>query len=805
MRYILIFSLFVFMGCAENGDQNITESSFKVHWSVYEYDSIKSAYKASFTIENNSEFKLKKDNWKIYYSQVIFHGFSSVDQKGITGRNVSGDLHVLEPNEEWTDLNVGEKREYVYYLNQNLSRISFAPKGTFLVVDEDVVWDGNPEIHFFEKGYPKHILNQSSFKSPEELYEKFAMLNDVNEEEINPIIPVPKETYYSEEVFLADEIRLWGEPELQHEITLFGKQLSETFEGPIRIGESKEEANIVVTINPEVKHFEGYQLKISKDRISIEGNDLAGAFYGTQSLRSLIAPKSQTINLKGRTIVDYPEFPYRGLHLDMARNFKSKKSVLEVLEVMAAYKLNKLNLQLTDDEGWRIEIPGLPELTEYGSKRGYSKNEATQLYPAYGSGAYGTVGGTGYYSKLDFIEILQHAKDLHIEVIPKIDLPGHARAAIKAMEYRYEKLVKEGKQAEAEKYLLSDLEDRSDYTSIQNYKDNVICVCRESTYTFITKVVDEIVSMYKEADAPLTMVHIGGDEVPHNVWSDSPICKDWMDKNNTKYDKNTLFSYFIDRTNQIIANQSKITSGWEEIAMLEEHEKLVPNPQFLDKKFLPYVWHSEYVSSLANAGFKVVVCNSSSVYFDLAYSGNPKETGLSWAGFVGLEEPYMMDVDNLYPDVSNMKLLLSENIMGIQGQLWGETVPDEREMYFRLFPKMFSLSENAWNRNQNNSKTIDKYKKFRNSIASRELPRIMGMNAEFVYHVPEPGAIIQNDTLYVQAGYPNGTVRYTLNGSDPDLNSPEIESFLLIEPGARLKLITTHGPFKSLITEIKND
>ena len=227
------------------------------------------------------------------------------------------------------------------------------------------------------------------------------------------------------------------------------------------------------------KTTEAYRLKVDGENeiISIEGTDAAGVFYGLQSLLALIPndayqQKNTAVTFDELTIEDAPRFEYRGLMLDVSRNFHSKKLVKKLLDLMASYKLNKFHFHITDDEGWRLEIPGLPELTEVGARRGHTLDESDRLQPAYGSGpsmeAKG-YSGSGYFTTEEYIEIIQYAGERHIEVIPEIDLPGHARAAIVAMNARHKKLMAAGKTAAASQYLLNDPNDASEYRTAQSY------------------------------------------------------------------------------------------------------------------------------------------------------------------------------------------------------------------------------------------------------------------------------------------------------------------------------------------------
>ena len=174
---------------------------------------------------------------------------------------------------------------------------------------------------------------------------------------------------------------------------------------------------------------------------------------------------------------DAPRFGFRGLHIDLARNFHSKAEVLKLIDQMGRYKLNKLHLHLGDDEGWRLQIARLPELTEVGAYRCYDPSETRCLLPQLGAGPDRDTPVNGYLSRADYLQILRAAKARGIEVIPSFDMPGHSRAAIRSMEARYRRLMTAGRQAEAEQFRLAEPGDKTEYRSIQNYNDNTLNVC----------------------------------------------------------------------------------------------------------------------------------------------------------------------------------------------------------------------------------------------------------------------------------------------------------------------------------------
>ncbi len=233
-----------------------------------------------------------------------------------------------------------------------------------------------------------------------------------------------------------------------------------------------------------------YTLRVTSDQVRIEAGSAEGVFYGIQSFKTLLpavawAGAKGSVSVNGVVVDDAPRFPHRAFFMDVCRNFQEKEQILKLLDAMALYKLNVLHFHITDDEGWRLEIPSLPELIAVGARRGHTTDNANFLQPSFGSGPdVNHSKGTGYYTREDYIEILRYATERHITVIPEIETPGHARAAIKSMDARYNRLMKAGQPKEAREYLLRDTADRSEYRSVQGWNDNIINVAMPSVYKF---------------------------------------------------------------------------------------------------------------------------------------------------------------------------------------------------------------------------------------------------------------------------------------------------------------------------------
>ena len=566
----------------------------------------------------------------------------------------------------------------------------------------------------------------------------------------------------------------------------------------------------------------------SEHGITITARHSAGIFWGVQTLRQLIPVATYktgaAAEIQEVTVIDAPRFDYRGLMIDVCRNFQTKESILKVLDAMTFYKINKFHFHLSDDEGWRLAIDGLDELTAYGANRGYSANESEMLIPSYGSGPDPSEGnGSGFYSREDFIEILKYANERHIEVIPEFDFPGHARAAIKSMDYRYRKLVDEDKEA-AEQYLLRDLNDASEYASVQIYDDNVVCPCKEATYSFLDKVVAEVVAMYGEAGAPLTTIHTGGDEVPVGVWTKSPICDDFYANNDSINDAEDLKSYFLARLVGIMEKHDLATAAFED-ATLTEVEKDGEITKDIRYQFSstvrPYIWnsvwgwgHEDLGYRLANAGFKTVLGNVTNFYYDLAYDNHPLEPGFYWGGFNNVRKGFEFMPHNMYKsafkdlngsplDPSMMEswtaLEKKENILGVQGLLWSETVKGNEMMEYYLFPKLIGMAHRGWASKtkwdtiaamEDRKAAIDAdWNVFANSLGTYQLPHLSYIHPDGLnYRVPVPGAKKSGDDLLVNVAYPGLVVRYTTNGDEPTKDSPVAEGGTIAAGGKLVKL-----------------
>lgn len=457
-------------------------------------------------------------------------------------------------------------------------------------------------------------------------------------------------------------------------------------------------------------------------RITIEGEckveaaDEDGAFYAEVTLDNLRRNAGGN-ELPNMVIEDWPDLAYRGLMLDISRNFTSKDNILKLIDLLAHYKVSIFHLHFGDDEGWRLEIDKFPDLTTYGAYHAFPERnergeyiETEYLMPSYNGrvNPYDmTSTANGYLTKEDYIEILKYAWERRIQVIPEFDTPGHSRAAIKSMEAY-------ARRTGDDSYLLSEPEDESVYLSIQYYRDNALNVALPSTYRFIEVVFDELIAYHKEAGVPLPAIHVGGDEVPHGAWIGSPSCQKIMKERG--WDNIELMkSYYIENVLDIAEARGVKLAGWQELVMdLEDHvyERLKKNLYSIN------FWHTgsgqeEYPYKYANDGVPAILSNMTNTYVDFAYTPDKTERGLSWGGFVDERRSFSLLPYDVYRSVrwddrgqirdiadlpeGKTPLKAKENIVGVQAQLWAETIRNFDHVTSYIFPKVCGIFERAWN------------------------------------------------------------------------------------------------------------
>lgn len=513
---------------------------------------------------------------------------------------------------------------------------------------------------------------------------------------------------------------------------------------------SVADIEFVELINPDNEDY--YEAVIENDKITISANpknwkQLQKRFEHHFGDRTVFP------NAK---IIDWPSFEHRGLHFDPVRNFQPASEVHKFLDMMAVYGLNKLHFHLTDDEGWRLQINALPELTEVGARRGYYADpNVPYIYQSYhgdGNPYSKNNSGNGFYTQEEFVEMLRHANELSIDIIPEIETPGHAFAAIKAMDWR-------AKNTGDDSYLLAESKNGEMSFSVQGVPNNVMNPALDGPYKFIDTVVGEIDSLFVLATGEhLKVLHIGGDEVAHNAWVGSEkmnllVAQEGLDSDQKIHD------YFVNKMARQLADRDIQVMCWQEVingATDQDKENLRPNMAGVNWWYNSHRAHLG--AEIAEGGFPIVLSCVDHLYFDMHYSHHPEERGLAW------DRPTdEMTALNAYP--SSLCPFPGANIKGLQAQLWAETYRGPNDIELATFPKITGLAERAWNSDSTYTEPQ------LHALVLQEMPR--WENAGINFHLRQPGIKVSDNgkTFTVNCPYPDATVRYTTDGSRPSASA----------------------------------
>jgi hexosaminidase len=745
--------------------------------------------------------------WTVYFNACrrVLPGSVSA---GYDIEHVNGDLFALRRpgGAAWLP---GETLDVRYEARFWAISVTDAPLGFYLVEASGRTVDlGDPEVNPFAR--PEQLRRHARDVLPPAdaawRWRENAGLRLLPADEVGRITPTPISARFSaERCRLSASSDVMAGAALAGEAALLRARLNDLPRG--------EGARVLLEIGTvAVDGPEAYSLDIRPDTILVRGAGAHGVFNGIQTLAQLLDDDG---SLPCGRVLDAPRFGYRGMMLDVARHFAPVDTVRRLLDCMARYKLNRLHLHLTDDEGWRLKIDALPELTDIGSKRGIAQDERS-LPPSFGSGAdVEASSGTGCYDANDFIAILRYAHARHIEVIPEFNLPGHARAAVLAMRARHDRLRAQGDIEGAERYLLSDPYDASVYESVQLWRDNVICIALPSVDRFIDTVVSHVVALYREAGVPLKAIHTGGDEVPPGAWEGSPACCALMrERGWTRVGQ--LHADFVDRCRAILARHGLAFAGWEETALVYDDG---------GPGFQVYAWNNAWGSGkedvayrLANAGYDVVLANAANLYFDLAYAKDPQEPGYYWAGFVETRHAFgfcpldmivSAAIDPMGQAVPPERLAAMarltpegrRRVNGLQGQLWGENARSRDRIEYLAAPRIVALAERAWapdpgwcaiaDAEARTRAMDDAWNEFANRLGQRELARLDRAPLAYGYRLPPPGAVAAGRTVHANVALPGLALHYTLDGSEPDAASPRYTEPVAAGPDAAVFKVAT--------------
>lgn len=570
------------------------------------------------------------------------------------------------------------------------------------------------------------------------------------------LIPIPQTVTYAETAFKISQGTTIGLESSSAELLSIADYFNHKVNPALGYSlEVKEQGDIQFSLinNPDLGN-EGYHLKVEKRQITIEANQPAGIFYGVQTLLQMLPKeiRSQQVQhdvewaIAGADITDKPQFPWRGLMLDVSRHWFTKEEVMRFIDELAEYKMNVFHWHLTDDQGWRIEIKSLPNLTAKGAWRAKRVGQWWQREPQQPDeeATYG-----GYYTQEDIKDVLAYAKQRYVRVIPEIDVPGHSLATLVA----YPELAC----MKAPKYV-------NVGNKFYGEDENTLCAGKEETFEFLDKVFTEVAALF-----PDEYIHVGGDECFKGFWHKCPRCQARMKAENLK-DENELQSYVIHRLESILKAKGKKLIGWDEIL----EGGLAPDATVMSWRGM------EGGIKAAKANHHVIMTPTQHCYLDL-WQGEPSVEPDTYS-MCRLSDSYRF---NPIPDS-----VPAEMVLGGQGNLWSESVPTFRHAEYMTWPRGWALAEVLWS---GPAKTdwdefwprVEKHFK-RADIAGINYARSM-YNAIITPYKENNECLIKLD-----CELKDSDIYYTFDNTDPDSFSPKYFEPLRIPKNATWLRVVTY-------------
>jgi len=489
-----------------------------------------------------------------------------------------------------------------------------------------------------------------------------------------------------------------------------------------------------VTAGSVTSHPESYRLVVTPEGAWLSAGTTVGLFWGLQTIRQLLPPELEAgqpgpqpgWTIPALEIEDEPRFPYRAVLLDVARWFYPPEFIKKLIDLLALYKMNTLQLHLTDDQGWRLEIKQYPRLTEVGAWRKETML-AKNFEPYVGDGRpHG-----GFYTQAQIRDLVAYASARHVTILPEIEMPGHAGAALAA----YPELSCTGGPFEV--------------SPVWGVHQDIFCPS-EQTFGFLEHVLLEVMQLF-----PSTYIHIGGDEVPKDQWKQSPLAQEVIRREGLAGEEE-LQSYFIGRIERFLSDHGRRMIGWDEIL----EGGIPPEATVMS-------WRGEAGGiAAARQGHDVIMAPNNHTYLDY-YQGDPAPEPLAIGGFVPLDSVYAFEI---VPD--ELTTAEAAHVIGAEGCLWTEYIPNPALAEYMLLPRMLALSEALWSPRQARS-----WSSFSARLPS-QFARLDALGAE--YRVPEPvglgwDRLVLEDRAQVtlSSPVPGGVVRYTTDGSVPTASSAQ--------------------------------
>ncbi len=499
-------------------------------------------------------------------------------------------------------------------------------------------------------------------------------------------------------------------------------------------------ANCIVFKNDPNLGKEEYELVAGPDGIVIASSAPNGAFYAVQTLFQMLPEaiySSEKVNCKWSVpcarIKDFPRFSYRGMHLDVCSHFFDTTFIKRYIDLMAMHKFNTFHWHLTEDQGWRIEIKKYPELTEKGSVR-----KETVIGTLY-SGIYDGTPYGGFYTQQEIREIVEYARKRCITVLPEIEMPGHARAAIACFPH-----------------LSCGLEDHYELATRWGVFRQVYCP-KEETFAFLEDVLVEVMELF-----PSQLIHIGGDECPKSSWKKCPHCQMMIRKLGLK-DEFELQSYFVQRMEKFINSKGRSIIGWDEILQ----GGLAPNATVMS-------WLGEEGGIKAAQQHHYAVMSPHTKYYMDYYQGDPDTEKLCMGHFVPLKEVYDY---NPVPEVLTPEE--SKYIMGVEACVWTEYMENPQRVEYMAYPRALAVAESGWSgtENKNWENFVERLENHFGRLDVRDVNYSKNLYNVFI-NITKDYEFSKVATLWTDL--PGVEIRYTLDGSEPTINSTLYEKPFVI-------------------------
>ncbi|MCG8580219.1 MAG: family 20 glycosylhydrolase [Bacteroidales bacterium] len=571
-----------------------------------------------------------------------------------------------------------------------------------------------------------------------------------------PLIPLPNSISTNSDVFtLSDKTAIVVNNDLLLPgIVVFNEAIRNYCGNALSISDqTKVKDAIVINLNKELPG-EGYILNINDKLIEIEASEANGVFYALQTLLQLCSPEIYTpakkknfvFQLSGLTIKDAPQFKWRGMMLDVSRHFFTKEEVKELIDYLAFHKINVFHWHLVDDQGWRIEIKKYPKLTEVGAWRVDREDLPWDARPAMKPGEEASYGG--FYTQNDIREVVEYAQKRFVTIVPEIEMPGHTTSSLAA----YPEYSCTGGPFNVMPGGLWPITD-------------IYCAGKDDTFTFLENVLTEVMELF-----PSKYIHIGGDEANKAEWEKCKRCQARIKEENLA-DEHALQSYFIKRIEKFLMANNRILIGWDEIL----EGGLAPNATVMS-------WRGfKGGIEAANEGHDVIMSPTSHCYLDY-YQGPIDSEPIAFNGYIPLEKVY-----NFNPIPKELSPENARHILGGQGNLWTEQVPDKAHMQYMAFPRMAAMAEVLWT-NESEREWMDFSQRIRQIGSTYDA---MGLNyARSMYTVQFESVFNEKEKqigLELSTEMPGMDIYYSTDGTEPTTSSLKYNGIINIDSSVEIK------------------